>query len=61
MNLPDEIDGLRERVVKALDPIASAVEKGTKAEKDLFFFIKMIPCKLLYLQKETYMRQKECM
>ncbi|WP_036498611.1 hypothetical protein [Nitrosococcus oceani] len=37
MNLPNEIDGLRELVEKALDPIASAVEKGTKAEKDFLF------------------------
>lgn len=37
MNLPDEIDSLRERVVQALDPIFSAVEKGTKAEKNFLF------------------------
>jgi len=33
MNFPDDIEKLQERVEKILDPIASAVEKGTKAEK----------------------------
>ncbi len=37
MNLPEEIDSLREQVQKVLDPIASAVEKGTKAEKNFLF------------------------
>lgn len=37
MKLPDEIDSLRARVQKVLDPIASAVEKGTKAEKNFLF------------------------
>ncbi|ACX94966.1 hypothetical protein [Halothiobacillus neapolitanus] len=37
MNLPNDIDSLRERVQKILDPIVSAVDKGTKAEKDFLF------------------------
>ncbi len=37
MNLPDDIDSLREQVQKILDPIASAVEKGTNAEKNFLF------------------------
>lgn len=37
MNLPDDIDDLKVQVQKALDPIASAVEKGTKAEKNFLF------------------------
>jgi hypothetical protein len=37
MNLPNDIDSLREQVQKVLDPIASAVEKGTKAEKNFLF------------------------
>jgi len=37
MKLPDDIASLRERVQKILDPIASAVEKGTKAEKYFLF------------------------
>lgn len=37
MNLPEELDTLRDRVQKILDPIASAVDKGTKAEKNFLF------------------------
>ncbi|MCF5861639.1 hypothetical protein [Aeromonas veronii] len=37
MSHPDEFDGLRERVVQVLEPIFSAVEKGTKADKDFLF------------------------
>jgi hypothetical protein len=37
MNLPEELDSLRDRVQKILDPIASAVDKGTKAEKNFLF------------------------
>ncbi|MBK1736164.1 hypothetical protein CKO15_12955 [Halorhodospira abdelmalekii] len=37
MKLPDEIEILKEQVRRTLDPIASAVEKGTKAEKDFLF------------------------
>jgi len=37
MNLPEEIDSLRDRVQKVLNPIASAVDKGTKAEKNFLF------------------------
>ena len=37
MNFPDDIEILKEKVEKILDPIASAVEKGTKAEKDFLF------------------------
>ena len=37
MNLPNNIDSLRERIQKILDPIASAVDRGTKAEKDFLF------------------------
>lgn len=37
MKIPDAIDRLKERVQKILEPIASAVEKGTKAEKNFLF------------------------
>lgn len=37
MNIPDDIDDLRKRIRKILDPISSAVEKGTKAEKNYLF------------------------
>lgn len=37
MNLPEEIDSLRNRVRKILNPIASAVDKGTKAEMNFLF------------------------
>ena len=37
MNLPNDIEILRKKIQKILDPIASAVEKGTKAEKDFLF------------------------
>ena len=37
MSHPDEFDGLRERVVQVLEPIFSAVEKGTKTDKDFLF------------------------
>ncbi len=37
MKIPDEIDSLKECVQKILEPIASAVEKGTKAEKNFLF------------------------
>ncbi len=37
MNFPNDIEILRRKVEKILDPIASAVEKGTRAEKDFLF------------------------
>jgi hypothetical protein len=37
MNFPDDIEILKKRVEKILTPIACAVEKGTKAEKDFLF------------------------
>jgi hypothetical protein len=37
MNFPDDIETLRRRVEKILDPIASAVEKQTKADKNFLF------------------------
>ena len=37
MNFPDDIEKLQQKVEKILDPIASAVENGTKAEKDFLF------------------------
>ncbi len=37
MNFPDDIQALKEKVEKILEPIASAVEKGTKAEKGFLF------------------------
>lgn len=37
MNFPDDIEILKEKVEKILDPISSAVEKGTKAEKNFLF------------------------
>lgn len=37
MKLPDDISSLREKVQKVLEPITSAVEKGTKAEKNYLF------------------------
>ncbi len=37
MSLPVELDRLRYRVQKILNPIASAVDKGTKAEKYFLF------------------------
>lgn len=37
MNFPDDIAILREKIQQILNPIASAVEKGTKAEKDFLF------------------------
>ncbi|TYT74136.1 hypothetical protein [Desulfobotulus mexicanus] len=39
MKLPEEIDSLRERVHAVLNPIASAVDKGTKAEKHFLFTV----------------------
>lgn len=37
MNFPDDIEMLRRKIEKILAPIASAVEKGTKAEKNFLF------------------------
>lgn len=37
MNLPDKFGELKKQVEMALDPIACAVEKGTKAEKNFLF------------------------
>lgn len=37
MKLPEEIDSLRDRVKKVLNPIASAVDKATKSEKNFLF------------------------
>ena len=37
MNFPDDIEKLQQKVEKILDPIASAVENGTKAETDFLF------------------------
>jgi hypothetical protein len=37
MNLPDDIEILKEKVKRVLDPIGCAVKKGTKAEKDFLF------------------------
>lgn len=37
MKMPDEIEALRERVQRVLDPIDCAIKKGTNAEKDFLF------------------------
>jgi hypothetical protein len=37
MNFPNDIDNLRAKIQKILDPIASALEKGTKAENNFLF------------------------
>ncbi len=37
MNFPDDIKKLGDKVQRILDPIVSAVEKGTKADKDFLF------------------------
>lgn len=37
MNLSDDIESLRKKIQQILHPIASALEKGTKAEKDFLF------------------------
>tara|TARA_R100001369_G_scaffold70979_3_gene98741 strand:- start:1460 stop:2692 length:1233 start_codon:yes stop_codon:yes gene_type:complete len=37
MNFPDDLEKLKLKIENILDPIASAVEKGTKAEKDFLF------------------------
>ncbi|SDW00047.1 hypothetical protein [Thiocapsa roseopersicina] len=37
MNFPDDIEQLKRKVEKIIDPIDSAAEKGTKAEKDFLF------------------------
>lgn len=37
MKLPDEIEDLRTKVKGILDPICSAVDKGTKADKNFLF------------------------
>jgi hypothetical protein len=37
MKLPDEIENLKERVESILNPICSAVDSGTKAEKNFLF------------------------
>lgn len=37
MNFPNDIEKLKAKIEKILDPIASAIEKGTKAEKDFLF------------------------
>ena len=37
MNFPGDIESLKEKIEKILDPISSAIEKGTNAEKDFLF------------------------
>ncbi len=37
MKLPDKIDRLKEKIELILDPISSAVDKGTKADKNFLF------------------------
>lgn len=37
MKLPDEIEKLKKKVEAILDPISSAVDKGTKADKNFLF------------------------
>jgi len=37
MKLPDEIEKLKEKVEAILDPISSAIDKGTKADKNFLF------------------------
>ncbi len=36
MKFPDDIEKLQQKVKKILDPIASAVENGTKAERTFY-------------------------